>query len=268
MEFTGYLDFWFKDRPLIERVSSFVNLGIRRLDVWCWRGVPMAELAAECKRLGAVINSTFDEEMGSLVDPADNEKTVCSWAESLEMATQFGVEHLFIFSNQVDIVNGKEWTRRLSRNLTHSEQYANLINQTEKILKLVEQTNLEVWVEGLNEFHIQGGVLVHDHDLAADWVRRMAHPQLRLSFDCYHQQRTAGNLIYGLETYAGLYPTVHIGDVPTRQEPGTGEINFPNIARKLHELGFDGLIGMEFSPSDNEAAAFGRVKHIFQASKQ
>ena len=264
MEFTGYLDFWFKDRPLVERVAPFVNLGIRRLDVWCWRGAPMAEIAAECRQLGAVINSTFDEEMGSLVDPADNEKTLRSWAESLEMAEKYGVEHLFIFSNQVDIVEGKEWTRCLSRNVSQSEQYANLLYQAERILKLVEQTRVEVWVEGLNEFHIQGGVLVHDHDLAADWVRRMAHPQFRLAFDCYHQQRTAGNLIYGLEAYWGLYPTVHIGDVPTRQEPGTGEINFPNIARKLRELGFDGLIGMEFSPSDNEAAAFEQVKRIFQ----
>jgi hydroxypyruvate isomerase len=69
--------------------------------------------------------------------------------------------------------------------------------------------------------------------------------------------------MYGMEAYWGLYPTFHIGDSPTRQEPGTGEINFPNLAKKLRELGFDGLIGMEFAPSDNEAAAFERVKKIF-----
>jgi hydroxypyruvate isomerase len=84
-----------------------------------------------------------------------------------------------------------------------------------------------------------------------------------MAFDCYHQQRTAGNLIYGLEAYQGLYPTVHIGDVPTRQEPGTGEINFPNVVRKLRELGFDGLIGMEFAPSDNEVNAYRRVRELF-----
>lgn len=263
MEFTGYLDFWFKDLPLVQRVQRFAELGIRRLDVWCWRNAPIAEIAAECKRLGSVINSTFDEQMGSLADPGDNELTLRSWAESLEMAERYGVEHLFIFSNQIDIVNGREWTRRLSRNVSEAEQYANLLSQTEKIMKLVEQTKVEVWVEGLNEFHIQGGVLVHDHDLAADWVRRMNHPQFRLAFDCYHQQRTAGNLIYGMEAYAGLYPTFHIGDVPTRQEPGTGEINFPNIVKKLRELKFDGLIGMEFSPSSTEAQAFQKVKEIF-----
>jgi hydroxypyruvate isomerase len=264
MEFTGYLDFWFTDRPLIERVEPFVRLGVRRLDVWCWRLIDMAGLAAECKRTGSLINSTFDHAMGSLAVPADNDLTLRTWAESLEMAERYGVEHLFIFSNQIDIVDGKEWTHRLSRNVPESVQYANLLKQTEQILKLVEQTEVEVWVEALNQFPIQGGVLVHDHEVAADWVRRMHHPQFRLAFDCYHQQRTAGNLMYGLEAYWGLYPTFHIGDVPTRQEPGTGEINFPNLAAKLRQLGFDGLIGMEFRPSTTEEQAYQRVKEIFK----
>jgi hydroxypyruvate isomerase len=263
MEYTGYLDFWFTDRPIVERVEAFVALGITRFDVWFWRNTPLAEIAAECRRLGAVINSTFDDDMGSLADPGDNEKTLRSWAESLEVAVKYGIEHLFIFSNQVEVNERGEWTRRLSSNFTEAEQYANLLRQTEKIMKLVEQTPVEVWVEGLNEFHIKGGVLVHNHELAADWIRRIDHPQFRLAFDCYHQQRGSGNLIWGLEEYSGLYPTVHIGDVPTRQEPGTGEINFPNIRAKLRELDFDGYVGLEFRPSTSEAEALARTKELF-----
>ncbi|MCA9924265.1 MAG: hypothetical protein KC421_17935, partial [Anaerolineales bacterium] len=56
---------------------------------------------------------------------------------------------------------------------------------------------------------------------------------------------------------------VHIGDVPTRQEPGTGEINFVNIRAKLRELGFDGEIGLEFSPSTTEVEALARTRAIF-----
>ncbi len=263
MEFTGYLDFWFTDVPIVQRVEKFAALSIRRLDVWLWRERPMAELAAECQRCGCVLNSTFDGNMGSLADPGDNEKTLRTWEETLEIAERYNIEHLFIFSNQVEIVNGKEWTTRLSGDYPEAVQYANLLRQTEKIMRLVEKTRVEVWVEGLNQFHIKGGVLVHNHELAADWIRRIGHPRLRLAFDCYHQQRGSGNLIWGLEEYRGLYPTVHIGDTPTRQEPGTGEVNFHNIARKLRELKFDGFIGMEFSPSDGEAAAFDRVKAIF-----
>lgn len=262
MEYTGYLDFWFRDRPIVERVAPMVALGLRRLDVWFWRQQPMAEIAAECRRLGAVLNSAFDDDMGNVVDPGDNELTLRTWNESLEMAVQHGVEHLFLFSNQVDVVNGAPWTRRLSSNFTPAEQYANCLKQTERILKLVEQTQVTVWVEALNEFHIKGGILVHNHELAADWVRRFDHPKLRLVFDCYHQQRDSGNLIWGLEQYAGLYDAVHVGDVPTRQEPGTGEINFPNLHRKLRELGYDGFVGLEFYPSTTEAEALEKVKAL------
>ena len=262
MEYTGYLDFWFTDRPMVERVEPMVKLGIRRVDVWSWRMQPMAELAAECRRVGAVLNSAFDDEMGSLADPADNDLTLRTWSESLEMATQNGGEHLYLFSNQVDLINGRTWTRRLSSNINPAQQYANVLKQTEKIMKLVEQTKVKVWIEALNEFHIKGGILVHEHDLAADWVRRIDHPRVKMVFDCYHQQRDSGNLIWGLEQYAGLYEAVHVADVPTRKEPGTGEINYPNIYRKLVELKFNGFIGLEFYPSTNEAEALEKVKKI------
>ncbi len=263
MEYTGYLDFWFTDRPMVERVEPMVHLGIQRVDVWSWRSQPMAELAAECRRVGAILNSAFDDEMGSLADPGDNELTLRSWNESLEMAARDGVEHLFLFSNQVDFINGRTITRRISSNYTEAEQYANTLKQTERILKLVEQTKVKVWVEALNEFHIKGGILVHNHDLAADWVRRIDHPQLRMVFDCYHQQRDSGNLIWGLEQYAGLYEAVHVADVPTRKDPGTGEINYVNVFRKLRELKFDGFIGLEFYPLTNEAEALEHIKAIF-----
>jgi hydroxypyruvate isomerase len=265
MELTGYLDFWFRDMPIAERVSRFAALGVRRLDVWLWRERPMADLYAECQRHGCTLNSTFDPEGGNLVDAADHPRCIDTWAESLAMAERFEIPHLFVFSNQVESRPGDgEWIAPLSRDWTPGQMYANLLDGLAKVLELVEKTDVTLWFEALNTFHIHGGVFIHSHEQAADIVRRLNHPRLRLAFDFYHQQRTAGNLIYGLEAYHGLYPTVHIADVPTRQEPGTGEINFHGIARKLRELEFDGLIGMEFYPSDTEARALRRVQEIFQ----
>ncbi len=264
MEFTGFLNFWFTDRPLIERIEAFSRLGIRRVGVWSWRVEDMAALSAECKRTGCILDSTFDDQMGSLVDPKDNELTLRSWAESLEMAERYGVENLFIFSNQIERAGGQSRTRRLSRYVTEAEQYANLLKQTEKILKLVEQTKVKVVAEVLNTFYIQGDILVRDHDLVADWVRRMNHPQFKMVFDFFHQQLTGGNLTHKMETYWGLYDTIHVADVPGRLEPGTGEINYPNLWAKLRSLGFDGLVGMEFNPSGKEEETFERVKAIFK----
>ena len=139
----------------------------------------------------------------------------------------------------------------------------NLLAQTERILRLVEQTAVEVRVECLSRNLFVGPQAVDSPQVAADWVRRMDHPQFRFTFDTYHQQRGAGDLLATLEANFDLIAGVHIGDAPTRQEPGTGEINFANIHAALRRLGYDGEIGLEFSPSQDEASALAATRRIF-----
>ena len=40
-----------------------------------------------------------------------------------------------------------------------------------------------------------------------------------------------------------------MADVPGRHEPGTGEINYEVIFRKLTELKYKGMVAMEFLPT-------------------
>lgn len=263
MFYTGYLDFWFTDRPLVERVAPFTALGVRDFCIFAWRQAPIAELAPECRRRGARLFSTFDADMGALADPADNEKTLRTWAESLEMAVQHGIAALYIFSNQIDIIDGCERVRPLAGNYSQAEQYANLLRQSERILRLVEQTAVEVRVESLSRNVFIGQQTIDSPQIAIDWVRRMDHPQFRYTFDAYHQQRGAGDLLLTLERNIDVIAGVHIGDAPTRQEPGTGEINFVNIAAAVRRLGYDGEIGLEFMPSRDEVQALAVVQRLF-----
>jgi len=279
MIYTGYADFWFRDLPLPERIARFAALGIHHIDIWAWRSKGkslMDEIAAACRENGSVINSTFDDAGGSLTDANDLPLCLDAWAESLDYARRWGVQHLFMFSEQIvpcpdlsSSAGGRRvgdiqgWVKPPSRDYTPQQKYANLLEGAAHVMELVARTNVVVWFEALNTYHLHGGITVSAHELAADLVQRIAHPQLRLAFDCYHQQRTAGNLIQGLRDYQGLYDSVHIGDVPTRQEPGTGEINFANIARELRALGFDGKIGLEFYPSTTEAEGLATVRALF-----
>ncbi len=84
---------------------------------------------------------------------------------------------------------------------------------------------------------------------ALDVVEAVGHPQVQLLYDFYHEQITAGNLIRKLEKSIRHLGLVHIADVPGRHEPGTGEINYQNIFRKLAELQYTGMAAMEFHPS-------------------
>jgi hydroxypyruvate isomerase len=84
---------------------------------------------------------------------------------------------------------------------------------------------------------------------ALEVVQATDHPQVRLLYDIYHEQIAAGNLIEKLEKSLPHLGLVHIADVPGRHQPGTGEINYPNIFRKLADLNYTGVVAMEFHPS-------------------
>jgi sugar phosphate isomerase/epimerase len=56
------------------------------------------------------------------------------------------------------------------------------------------------------------------------------------------------NLIEKLEKNIDLVGLVHVADVPGRHHPGTGEINYSTIFRKLAELRYSRYVAMEFKP--------------------
>jgi hydroxypyruvate isomerase len=85
-------------------------------------------------------------------------------------------------------------------------------------------------------------------------VESVGHPQVQLLYDFYHEQIAAGNLIEKLEKSIPHLGLVHIADVPGRHQPGTGEINYENIFRKLGELNYSGMVAMEFLPSGDPVA--------------
>jgi hydroxypyruvate isomerase len=84
---------------------------------------------------------------------------------------------------------------------------------------------------------------------ALEIVKATGRPHVRLLYDLYHEQIAAGNLIEKLEKSLPQLGLVHVADVPGRHEPGTGEINYQNIFRKLAELNYTGMVAMEFHPS-------------------
>lgn len=86
-------------------------------------------------------------------------------------------------------------------------------------------------------------------------IREVDNPHVKFLYDFYHEQIAAGNLIEKLEKNIDLVGLVHIADVPGRHEPGTGEINYHNIFRKLAELKYSGHVAMEFESLGDPAEA-------------
>ena len=85
-------------------------------------------------------------------------------------------------------------------------------------------------------------------------VKTVDHPQVQFLYDFFHEQIAEGNLIEKLEKNIQHVGLVHIADVPGRHKPGTGEINYQNIFRKLAELKYRRIAAMEFLPMGDPVA--------------
>jgi hydroxypyruvate isomerase len=95
-----------------------------------------------------------------------------------------------------------------------------------------------------------------------DIVRSTGAPNVRFLYDFFHDQIAEGNLLAKLEKNLDVIGVVHVADVPGRHEPGTGEINYPNIFRKLGQLSFNGYVAMEFISETETVAALSAAREM------
>jgi hydroxypyruvate isomerase len=106
------------------------------------------------------------------------------------------------------------------------------------------------------------GYLLSRQDHARGIIERSHLDNLRLQFDVYHCQIVHGDLIRWMEKLMPFIGHVQIADVPERHEPGTGEINYPNVLAALDRLGYTGWVGCEYRPADGTEQGLGWMSAI------
>ena len=61
-------------------------------------------------------------------------------------------------------------------------------------------------------------------------------------------QITEGDITKRMEQFLPVIAHMQIADVPARNEPGTGEIGWKFVFRRMDELGYRGWVGCEYRP--------------------
>ena len=115
---------------------------------------------------------------------------------------------------------------------------------------------IDVVLEPINPRDMPGYYL-SDFTVAADLIRRLALPNLKLQFDIYHRQIIHGDVIRGLEAMMPIIGHIQVASVPDRNEPGTGELDDGRIFETLDGLGYGGFVGCEYRPKGETLAGLG-----------
>ena len=132
-------------------------------------------------------------------------------------------------------------------------QTANCIELLKRCSELLEPHGLVMVLEPLNQHANHPTMFLRESPQAYQICKAVDSPACKFLFDIYHQQITEGNLIPNIEKSWSEIGYFQAGDNPGRKEPGTGEINYRNIFKYIHDRqtkeGLDFIIGMEHGNS-------------------
>ncbi len=127
-------------------------------------------------------------------------------------------------------------------------QTANVVEAMRRACEILEPHNLTMVLEVLN-FRDHPGLFLNKVSQAYEICRAVNSPSCKILDDLYHMQIHEGNLIPNIDLAWEEIGYFQTGDNPGRKEPTSGEINYLNVFKHIHEKGYTGIVGMEHGNS-------------------
>lgn len=178
----------------------------------------------------------WSREPVSMLDPAQRENLLKEVEKNILVAKKLEVPRLLLMSGNT--IPGR----------TYEEQWASLVEGGKRAAEVAARHNVTLIIEPLNNKVNHKGYFLATCVEGLRLVREVDSPHLRLLFDIYHEQVQVGNVIRTIQEAAPVTEVFHVADNPGRNDPGTGELNYPNIYRAIARTGFRGHIAMEYLP--------------------
>ncbi len=147
--------------------------------------------------------------------------------------------------------------------LPWSYQFANVIDNLRRCAERAAKAGVVLIVESTNR-RATPGLLISSIKDACLAVRAVKSPALRLLFDVGHVQVEDGDLIRNMDRCWEDIAYFQLADNPGRREPGSGEINFVNLLRRVYRKGYTGILGMEHLVSGAGRAGEQAVIRVYE----
>ncbi|MEZ5668075.1 MAG: TIM barrel protein [Alphaproteobacteria bacterium] len=247
----------FRQLPIAERIRRIDALGFQ-VEIWDWTRHDIAALVDT----GATFSSMTGYVTGTLADDDGADELIRTAEQSIPVAKRLGIPRLNLHGTGLDnrglpvqpagAVTGAMWLKAAQT--------------LDRIAGLGAAEGVTFVLENLNAPVDHPGVPFGRAEDTLALVSAVDKPALRLMLDVYHAQIGEGNLIELIRRAAPWIGEVQVADVPGRCEPGTGEINYPAVARALAETGWRGTVGMEAFASGDDELALRRFRDAFSVA--
>jgi len=176
------------------------------------------------------------------------------------------VRNAIVYAQKLEISNISVTSGLSAAGMSYEQQYASLTEAVKRAADLVAAARLTLLVEPLNSLVDHPGCFLTSGVDGLKLIKEINLPHVRMLLDLYHEQVMRGNVIRTLTEAAPVVSVFHVADNPGRNDPGTGEIDFPNVYRAIQKTGYTGYIGMEYRPLGDPLASFTKAVNGLRAA--
>lgn len=231
------IEMWFEG-SFAERIEHAAALGFPSIEFWTWRDKDLERGAEILRHHGMTATQFTAWGFGQEInDPSfSKEKFVEEITAACDAAALLpGCERFCVVGG--DNVPG----------LTTEQMHASLIEKLCAAVPVLEARKKMIILEPMNPYNHPGHCLYGSSDGIAI-CEAVGSPWVKLNWDLFHMQRFEGNLIDNLEKGREWIGYVQFADSPARNEPGTGEVRYSEVFRKIRELNLPVPLGAECMP--------------------
>ena len=219
-----------------------------------WSEEDWRRILARMQALKITVDATSGMKLG-FADPAGGDRFIAEMKALIPMVQRLGCAQIILLSGKrIDGVAPGVQRAASIETLKLAAEVLGAAGLTGVIEPIDRLENPSIYLDGVTE--------------AFEIVRAVGSSKMKVLYDLYHEQRGMGNLIEKLEKNIDEVGLIHVADVPGRHEPGTGEVNYINIYRRLAELHYRGVIAMEFYPTGDVVETLRRAREEAIQSKR
>lgn len=255
----------FPNLSLEQQIAKVAEAGYEGFEFGDWRAADAARIVKLKNRLkvecACIVGNRSVNPVGmGLCNPAEREGFLTELRASTEAAKRFETTRIVVLSGFK--VPG----------MTREAQHASIVEGLKRghdvvarhgVTMIVEPINTLAPVEPLNpKGNNHNDYFLDRTSEAFEIVKKVGSPYVKILFDMYHVQIMEGYLIERIRRNIAEIGHFHVGDVPGRHEPGTGEINYGNVFRAIRETGFRDFVAMEYVPQKDAMRTLREVRAL------
>ncbi len=238
------------DLPLEDAVRTVARCGYQAFEFWCWWEKDLQRVQGLCEELQLQVAACCTKFV-SLVDAQQRDDYLAGLEQSIKAAQQLRCPVLI---SQV----GDRLTDR-----PRAEQHASLVEGLRAAAAMLRGTGVTLAIEPLNELVDHAGYYLVRSDEAFEVIDEVGSPEVKVTFDIYHQQISEGHLIHRIGTHIDKIAHFHAAGNPGRHELTTGEIHYTSVLAAIAASGYQGFVGLEYWPEHDPAAGLEQVRSWF-----